>query len=769
MKRPVRKIIVSIGLMLAVISTQVILPLQASADNPVLNWDNPNQDGTNPPFKLNFGNVTPQLLTSVVSCTGIENKIAAKLIALNDQIQQELDKVVKKAEDAIKKLVVSKAKRLAQEQVLEQARKAALAAKAAVAAAASSTVAGTGSPGAGQIIIDAVTDVPHPSTVKTQQSPEEVQQIKDSEQAKIDAAAKIEKAERTKTCINGIAIRLARNQLTSMTKYTMNWINSGFHGDPFFVRNIDSFMDDITKNIVKKEVYLFGDPANASRYPFGRDFARGQINSYNVKNNFNKAMQSDLTQYLSPGATTDSFATDFSQGGWDAWLGLTMHPQNNPLGFNMMESQHLADAQNSAVAKQDAELAQNNGYLSDKRCVLWQDVDATDRPIYNEDGTEATSTKGTPTDICLKWQTVTPGSTIKGKVDTQINTPERQLELVRTIDDALNSLFASLLGLFESHGLSSLGTHESGPLSLPSDWGVSNYVDANGNITTGTGGGVVTSGADAFFDLNKDLGNTYTTAVSDGSWNASTNTPVLSSSTGLRNHYYTVSVGGSTKITPTSHQWKVGEEAFFDGNSWRVGVPPYVIDKKGVLQMQYDYLKASKQSIVILPQVLTSVGKLDYCIPGPNPDWQDNSASVRDDFIANQTTADDISYWTDAADNLFNEYDRKTKALYGDASPMQTSGNASYLAMAHAGLNITKDMKTYDDNITTAKADYNDSVDTTNANIAKLSDIKDRMNVIIAAAQRRRADARAQAGLPAMKSTCLQMEKVTYLDGDVIK
>ena len=52
-----------------------------------------------------------------------------------------------------------------------------------------------------------------------------------------------------------------------------------------------------------------------------------------------------------------------------------------------------------------------------------------------------------------------------------------------------------------------------------------------------------------------------------GLWNASTNTPTLTSSVGTLNTYYVVSVAGSTNLNEITN-WQVGDWAIFNGTVW---------------------------------------------------------------------------------------------------------------------------------------------------------------------------------------------------------
>ena len=52
-----------------------------------------------------------------------------------------------------------------------------------------------------------------------------------------------------------------------------------------------------------------------------------------------------------------------------------------------------------------------------------------------------------------------------------------------------------------------------------------------------------------------------------GTWDASTNTPLLQSGQGQKNGYYVVSVTGQTSLDGVSG-WEVGDWAIFNGATW---------------------------------------------------------------------------------------------------------------------------------------------------------------------------------------------------------
>lgn len=55
--------------------------------------------------------------------------------------------------------------------------------------------------------------------------------------------------------------------------------------------------------------------------------------------------------------------------------------------------------------------------------------------------------------------------------------------------------------------------------------------------------------------------------VYQGTWNATTNTPTITSGVGTKGHYYKVSVAGSTTIDG-NNTWQVGDQIVFNGTTW---------------------------------------------------------------------------------------------------------------------------------------------------------------------------------------------------------
>jgi hypothetical protein len=86
------------------------------------------------------------------------------------------------------------------------------------------------------------------------------------------------------------------------------------------------------------------------------------------------------------------------------------------------------------------------------------------------------------------------------------------------------------------------------------------------NITGGTVAATDTILA-AFGKLQNQVNGLTGGVTYQGTWNASTNTPALASSTGTKGFYYVVSVAGTTALNGVS-SWSLGDWAIYNGTAW---------------------------------------------------------------------------------------------------------------------------------------------------------------------------------------------------------
>jgi hypothetical protein len=590
-----------------------------------LNWENPNKNGNNP-YKISTDAILNSgTLMQAVGCTGLVDKVSEYA---NDFLKKQAEQLLKKI---FKKEKVEEAKR----EGCKMVKKSSTFGTAGIWNTTYSTAFG--------LTMDC-SELYNSTDEKTQQKIDDLK--------KQTASTKS-----TEECFNGLAYTLAKNQLTSMTRETINWINTGFNGDPLYVQNITSLTNSIERNVLETGVQELANGA----FPFGRDFARSAINSYNtggIGSNANKNLNnltSDLSAFITdkdsygigtygPEPKTalqreqdalNTFSNDFSSGGWDGYLALTQRDQNNPLGFTMTASQYLADRMDQQSNEVKDEALMGGGFLSQKKCVLWKLYDEDKKPIKKDGKDVFSENKQTKNDACEKYNIVTPGSIIKDKLNTYINSPERQLELADTINEFLNGLFTNLISNFRQEGLAGLSAEkfQYNDESMGLGYGSNNYnntglYSSEYSLDSDTGYNRYES-----FDLTRDLGNTYnhkqTKAL--GTWNAKTNTPELNISLAPYNAsageyhssgvYYIVTTPGNTKLFNNGYNgWATGDRAFWNGKEWQNWKKGQIspIEKRGVIQIQKDYSVATKELLKKLPGIMPKIGELDYCIPGPN-------------------------------------------------------------------------------------------------------------------------------------------------------
>jgi hypothetical protein len=87
-------------------------------------------------------------------------------------------------------------------------------------------------------------------------------------------------------------------------------------------------------------------------------------------------------------------------------------------------------------------------------------------------------------------------------------------------------------------------------------------------LNAGVAGGVATLDGSGTVPTSQLPGAVLGGLNYQGTWNASTNTPTLASSTGSKGYYYVVSTAGSTNLDGIT-DWKIGDWAVYDGSTWQ--------------------------------------------------------------------------------------------------------------------------------------------------------------------------------------------------------
>ena len=647
-----------------------INPIQT--ESAVLNWENPNSKVS--PYKIKATDIiNTDLFGQILGCTNFVNNISGKMTNLTAAAWDFLimkgkleDKVKSQCEKAVNKLA---------------------------GVVGATETSQTPSAGKATAIQMSIADIcGNQTAVKTNAGGVAlVYKMKQESQEK----AQMDYAQ----CLKGVAFTLAKNQLTSMARYAINWVNTGFGGDPFFVQNTKNFLYNVERGVFEEALnYLM--PTQDGAYPYSNAFARSFVRNNSFSLNHLKsgglgALQdlvstmsyfiTDMDSYVSTEKlenkklasiekskrAVDLFYNDFNTGGWNGWFAFTQNDANNPLGYAMRASDIIWDNAQTRTLEVKEELLQNNGFLSQKMCVEYEKPKQVEQIDYSQYSTsmqavlKTTSSLNLPEERkCIKWKTVTPGSIIKDKISFYLNSPERQLEMANDINHVLNSVFSMLVSKLESQGLSDMNSREKfiyddDRFNWTSSLSTSMGMADGESLTTG-----YTNGS---FDLTRDLGNRFifgTTKENElGTWDAYSNIatqkngarekliegrgPIVINSSDEINYpsgvYYVVNKAGRAKLFDNGYTlWEVGDRAFWDGVKWQnwkkcrtdIGgkciADTFPIKKRGVIQIQYDYIVAAKEMLQRLPTIMPKIGELDYCLPGPNRSWLLNIEEYQD-------------------------------------------------------------------------------------------------------------------------------------------
>ncbi len=118
-------------------------------------------------------------------------------------------------------------------------------------------------------------------------------------------------------------------------------------------------------------------------------------------------------------------------------------------------------------------------------------------------------------------------------------------------------------------GLGTMSTQNSNNVSVTggsmSGVTISDYV---ANATKGVANGVASLDGSGTVPVSQLPAAVLGALSYQGTWNATTNTPTLTSSTGTKGYYYVVSVAGTTNLNGIT-DWQVGDWAVYNGSAWQ--------------------------------------------------------------------------------------------------------------------------------------------------------------------------------------------------------
>ncbi|OGG47754.1 hypothetical protein A2761_02600 [Candidatus Kaiserbacteria bacterium RIFCSPHIGHO2_01_FULL_51_33] len=269
--------------------------------------------------------------------------------------------------------------------------------------------------------------------------------------------------------LDGILYGIEKMLLRSITQSIVDWINSGFQGNPAFVTDLEGFLLDVADKAAG--AYIFGSDLAFLCSPF-----KLQIQISLLTSRSRERVKCRLTTVVS---NIEGFLTDSNVRltTLEQWSTLTMDPFSNPYGTYVMTQAALDARISGAGFLEKAKLDFGRGFLSfsqEKNCQVFPSQQA---PSANT-GTSVTEIgDGSSVRVC-DIVTQTPGAVIEEQLNNTLGSGQRQLELADEIDEIISALMGqiakqALTGAQGLFGLSSSGTG-----------GRSSYTSRLGSATT---------------------------------------------------------------------------------------------------------------------------------------------------------------------------------------------------------------------------------------------------------------------------------------------
>lgn len=276
--------------------------------------------------------------------------------------------------------------------------------------------------------------------------------------------------------LDTLAWQVGNMAIESITKSTVNWINSGFQGSPAFVTDLNQNLQGVGDAVAARFFDELSQQTIATT-----PFQDRVLDSVRLGYYLHTSPESFYTRYpytLDQVSANDRafLAGDFRQGGWNAWFATVMNPQNNPYGAQMLADRALSDAVAGATGTRLQELSWNRGFLS------WRGECTAERDIN-----DPVLLSGV--DNCAKYEIKTPGSVIMESLNKVEGIPFDRLvsadEFNEVIGALLNQLALQILGGGDGGGVRGL--------SRPASDGSGTFFDRTSSASTQNVSGIAAS------------------------------------------------------------------------------------------------------------------------------------------------------------------------------------------------------------------------------------------------------------------------------------
>ncbi len=430
-------------------------------------------------------------------------------------------------------------------------------------------------------------------------------------------------------CLDAIARYAVLKVIDKITLMTVEWINSGFQGNPFYPEDRPNFFEQIAKDEVTSFTGWFS--INPADYPFGQIISETIL--LTVQNRLQDNLKFSLNQVLQHNnqyASYSNFQARFSVGGWAGYTAFAQ-PNNNVFGNYLMANNHLARqtaGTNINITKNfQQELNEGAGFLNQRECAktALNDSNYTAGDEYI-DPTNALYLGNYP---LVPAGQVMPASIYQG--------------LPQAVIDYLVGIFGPM-PLSQSDSIAQAGEYNFiVQRSTCVQWKTVTPGRLLAEQTTQVLGSPLRN-LELGDELNENLGLIFDALAAQ---------LFQSVAGGVRSLYRTDGVYSSNPNDPNYNAvWAQNNDSNFGSNSQQTSVITAVngsgtATDPGIVSIQQNYMLQAGVAMQSLNTLIRDIQTLDYCVPGPNPQWYENGSINLQNSIASILPGQTAAYYGD--------------------------------------------------------------------------------------------------------------------------
>jgi len=214
---------------------------------------------------------------------------------------------------------------------------------------------------------------------------------------------------------DALFFEIAKKALQQMTNDIVQWVNSGFDGNPRFVTDLLGYLQEVSDQVAGD--FIYGDELSTLCTPFQLDVRIALAEHYQEEEygGFREQAECTLDEY---GDTEAFLSGEFTAGGWGMWFEAVLNPLQTPIGAALGADAKRRELTLEKKAEEVKKLEFGDGFFSSEVCTP------------TEEGEDCTIT--------------TPGIVIKDQLSFALTVPARSLIEADEMNEVLGALFSNL-------------------------------------------------------------------------------------------------------------------------------------------------------------------------------------------------------------------------------------------------------------------------------------------------------------------------------------